>query len=351
MMVAALGPQAIAVDVTASVTSVGGVPLHVVEPSSTSIVDGTPIYLEIHGGGLLFGGGEACRVMSVLAAERSGWATGSADYRMPPDHPYPAALDDCFAVYRRLLASATPGDVVVGGGSAGGNLAAAVLLRARAEGLPMPAALVLITPEVDLTESGDSFETNLGVDTVLTEPLDRPITLYADGHDLDHPSSRRCSATCRSGAFPPTFLQTGTRDLFLSNTVRMHRALRQPASRPSSTCSRRCRTAASSGAHLKITRWRSSCVGSSTATWDEGGAPRRSTLTGTRLNPATFDICTRSRRSSSTVKLLGRRSADRLKTTGSSTRASAAPRQLCTPSPKPSTWLGDRSMSKVSGES
>ena len=90
---------------------------------------------------------------------------------MPPDHPYPAALDDCLTVYRRLLEQQPPEHIVVGGGSAGGNLAAALMLRARDEGLPMPAALVLLTPEVDLTESGDTFQTNLGIDTVLQSRL------------------------------------------------------------------------------------------------------------------------------------------------------------------------------------
>ena len=76
---------------------------------------------------------------------------------------------------------------MVGGGSAGGNLAAALMLRARDEGLPLPVALILLTPEADLTESGDSFQTNLGIDCVLTESLADSIALYAGDHDLRHP--------------------------------------------------------------------------------------------------------------------------------------------------------------------
>jgi acetyl esterase/lipase len=144
---------------------------------------------------------------------------------MPPDHPYPAALDDCLTVYRALLEDHRPQDIVVEGASAGGNLAAALILRARDEGLPLPAAAVLLTPEVDLTESGDSFQTNLGVDTVLTQSLAVMSALYAAGHDLEHPYLSPLFGDFTKG-FPPTFLQTGTRDLFLSNTVRMHRALR-----------------------------------------------------------------------------------------------------------------------------
>jgi monoterpene epsilon-lactone hydrolase len=81
-----------------------------------------------------------------MTASRHRMIIWCPDYRMPPRHPYPAAVDDCLAVYRRLLEVRGPTDIFVGGASAGGNLAAALLLRARDEGLPMPAALVLPTP-------------------------------------------------------------------------------------------------------------------------------------------------------------------------------------------------------------
>jgi len=183
----------------------------------------TPIYLDIHGGGLVMGGGEACQVMASAGALGRDMISWAVDYRMPPLHPYPAALDDCLAAYRRLLDERAPEDVFVGGGSAGGNLAAALMLRARDEGLAMPAALVLLSPEVDLTESGDSFHTNLGIDHVLGSLMSTNL-LYADGHDLSEPYLSPLFGDV--AGFPPTFLQTGTRDLFLSNTVRMHRKLR-----------------------------------------------------------------------------------------------------------------------------
>ena len=128
------------------------------------------------------------------------------------------------AAYRALLAERAPGEIVIHGGSAGGNLAAALILRARDEGLPLPAGAILNTPEIDLTESGDSFQTNLGVDPGL-RPLMPVNLLYADGHDLSHPYLSPLFGDFSKG-FPPTLLTTGTRDLYLSNTVRMHRALR-----------------------------------------------------------------------------------------------------------------------------
>jgi acetyl esterase/lipase len=186
-------------------------------------VDAGPVYLDIHGGALIMGGGELCRAFTAMTATATGMPTWGVDYRMPPRHPYPAGLDDCVAVYRELLAVRDPADVVVGGSSAGGNLAAALMVRAREEGLPLPAALVLTTPELDLTESGDSFTTNLTFDNVLG-PLIEVNRLYAAGHDLADPHLSPLFADVTG--FPPTFLQAGTRDLFLSNAVRMHRRLR-----------------------------------------------------------------------------------------------------------------------------
>jgi acetyl esterase/lipase len=143
---------------------------------------------------------------------------------MPPDHCYPASLDDCLAVYRALLETYDPRDIIVGGSSAGSNLAAALVLRGRDEGLPLPAAIVMPSPEIDLTESGDTFQTNRGVDVVLKEGLIGINRLYAAGHDLAHPYLSPLFGDFSKG-FPPAFLQAGTRDLFLSNAVRMHRAL------------------------------------------------------------------------------------------------------------------------------
>ena len=186
--------------------------------------DSRGVILDMHGGGLIMCGGELCRLMGVGLAARLQRRIWTVDYRMPPEHPYPAALDDCIAAYRALLADFSPARVIVHGGSAGGNLAAAMILRARDEGLPLPAGVILNTPEIDLTESGDSFQTNLGIDPGL-RPLMPVNLLYANGHDLRHPYLSPLFGDFSKG-FPPTLLTTGTRDLYLSNTVRMHRALR-----------------------------------------------------------------------------------------------------------------------------
>jgi epsilon-lactone hydrolase len=225
LLIAAIGPQVERLHSTVESKPVNGVPVFVISSGRGDAGDDQPIYLDIHGGSLVMGGGKACELMARKMAAQVQRKTWSVDYRMPPDHPYPAPLDDVVAVYRGLLDVQVPERIVVGGASAGANLAAALMLRARDEGLPLPAALVLLTPEADLTESGDSFQTNLGIDGVLTASLADSIALYADGHDLHDPYLSPLFGDL-SAPFPPTFLQTGTRDLFLSNAVRMHRKLR-----------------------------------------------------------------------------------------------------------------------------
>ncbi len=220
----ALGFAAQDFDATTEKIQVDGVDVFVITPAGADAGPDARVFYDIHGGALIAGGGEACRLMGTSAAVRTGLHTWSVDYRMPPDHPYPTPLDDCVAVYRDLLEHKRPEQIVVGGGSAGGNLAAALMLRARAEGLPMPSALLLFTPEADLTESGDTFDTNAGVDYVLLQRLTESIALYAGDHDLRDPFLSPLFGDL--SGFPATFLQAGTRDLFLSNAVRMHRALR-----------------------------------------------------------------------------------------------------------------------------
>lgn len=201
-----------------------GVPIYILTPTGTSAAD-RRVFLEIHGGALISGGGTLSRAWGLVALARTGIRTWAVDYRMPPDHPYPTPLDDCVTAYRALLRTYQPENIVIGGPSAGGNLAAATILRARDEGLPLPAGAVLLTPEADLTESGDSFQTLRGIDSVLSGELGPVNRLYAAGHDLAHPYLSPLFGDFEKG-FPPTFLSAGTRDKFLSNAVRMHRALR-----------------------------------------------------------------------------------------------------------------------------
>lgn len=208
-------------------SQIAGVPCHDAIPAQGEPTN-APVYLFVHGGAFYVGGGAFAKVMAVRAAEALGVRTISVDYRMPPDHPFPAAPEDCVAVYRALLETYDAARIVIGGGSAGGNIAAAATLMIRDRGLPLPAGIVLLTPEVDLTESGDTFRTNADLDVVLKSGLPEANALYAAGHDLRDPYLSPLFADFNRG-FPPTFVQSGTRDLFLSNSVMIHRRLREAA--------------------------------------------------------------------------------------------------------------------------
>jgi len=201
-----------------------GVTVHRARPVDLPANDAR-LYIELHGGGMVFGAGDFCKAGAAREAALHGVEAVAVDYRMPPDHPYPAALDDCVAVYAEEVSRRGADNIIVGGGSAGGYLTAALLLRAKDEGLPMPRAALLLTPKVDMTESGDSFETLMGLDPVLKRRLTACVAIYAGGHDLTHPYLSPLFGDL--AGFPPTLLQSGTRDLYLSNTVRMHRALRK----------------------------------------------------------------------------------------------------------------------------
>jgi acetyl esterase/lipase len=180
--------------------------------------------LIIHGGGFAFMGGIHTMGYAATAAAQSGCTAYAVDYRRPPDHPFPAALDDCVAVYRALLERYDPRKIAISGESSGGNLTAAAALKIRELGVPLPGAVGMLTPVTDMTQSGDTHQTNFGVDVVLSRPAGPVMALYADGHDLKDPYLSPLFGDFTRG-FPPTFLQSGTRDLLLSDTVRMHAVL------------------------------------------------------------------------------------------------------------------------------
>jgi acetyl esterase/lipase len=182
-------------------------------------------YFDIHGGGFVTGGGEMCLILAQQRALENGVEVWAVDYRLAPEHPYPAALDDCMAAYREVLKHVAAADLVVAGGSAGGNLAAALMLRAADEGLALPAALVLMTPVTDLTGAGDTRQTNRYLDVMLYGAAPGP-ELYVAASDPTDPYVSPVFGSVPDG-WPPTLLSSGTRDLLLSDTVRMHRLLRR----------------------------------------------------------------------------------------------------------------------------
>lgn len=198
--------------------------LYEVVPANIAPRDEDKAILYTHGGAYIHGAGLAGAYMAIPLACKAGLKAFCVDYRMPPDHPFPTGLEDAVEAYRAVLNRVSPEKIAVCGGSAGGGMAAALVLKLRDIGLPIPGACVLATPEVDLTESGDSFETNRYCDVVVSGKLTGSIAFYANGHDLHDPYLSPLFGDFTRG-FPPTIPTAGTRDIFLSNTVLMHRTL------------------------------------------------------------------------------------------------------------------------------
>ena len=218
--------QTLGVDVQR--TQMGGVPVFVLTPRQMRPENRNRLLIHVHGGCYVMGAGEAGLSEAVFMAGFGGFRVVSVDYRMPPTAYFPAALDDAMAVWRAALRENDPKKMAVFGSSAGGALTLALTLRAKAEGVPLPAAIAPGTPMADVTGVGDSFQTNAFVDNSLVAPggfCDAATRFYANGRDLRDPLLSPVYGDVRG--FPPTILTTGTRDLLLSNTVRMHRRLRQ----------------------------------------------------------------------------------------------------------------------------
>lgn len=204
----------------------GGVPVYTVEPDVIPKKNKDKILLCLHGGGYVLGPGEAGLGEALLMAGIGKFKVVSVDYRLAPEFPWPAALDDSLKVYKALLKSSPASHIGVFGTSAGGGLALALVLKAKQEGLPLPGAIAPGTPWSDLTKSGDSYLLNEKIDNVLVSYdgwLKAAAKAYAGGRDFKDPLISPVYGDV--SGFPPALLASGTRDLFLSNTVRMHRRL------------------------------------------------------------------------------------------------------------------------------
>jgi monoterpene epsilon-lactone hydrolase len=187
------------------------------------------IVLYFHGGGFIV----ECRgihepLLATLA--RAAGARGlMVDYRLAPEHPFPAATLDCFAAWNWMLSTGfDPARVVFAGDSAGGNLALVTAMRARDEDLPLPAAIVLMSPVLDMTFSGASFARNDGLDPMFRAASARRLPVwYAPGLDLADP--RISPLFGRTDGLPPTLLHAGSSEILLDDTLRY--AARAPGAR------------------------------------------------------------------------------------------------------------------------
>jgi monoterpene epsilon-lactone hydrolase len=184
--------------------------------------------LYFFGGGYVEGSPAEDLAITARLASFLGRRVYVPHYRLAPEHPAPAAVDDGYAVYEALLRRPEARSLALAGESAGGGLVLAMLLRASAAGLPMPKAVALMSPWADLSKTGDTLTTLAGVDPGLDYELnlEPAARAYAGGQDLRSPLVSPLYAAFPAN-FPPTLIGTGTRDLFLSDCARLSTKMRQ----------------------------------------------------------------------------------------------------------------------------
>jgi len=211
---------------TCRVEEIGGVPCRIFTPEVLN--DNTKKLLYLHGGGYWLGSAEANASAAINMAHQSGLEVISIDYRLAPEHPFPAAQNDVVSVYEALLSTGTCStDMSIFGDSAGGGLTVSAALAIRDKELPMPAALGLMSPWTDLTFSGDSHQlNNLYCDPWLSiEGLTLPAKVYAGSYDLTHPHVSPLFADL--SGLPPMVIHVGTREIFLSDATRLATSARK----------------------------------------------------------------------------------------------------------------------------
>lgn len=181
-----------------------------------------PVVLYLHGGGYCIGSLDSHRSMLTHLAAAVGGQVLAVDYRLAPEHPFPAALDDACTAYRWVLTSGiAPGRLVVGGDSAGGGLALATLVALRDAGDPLPAAGVFLSPWADLTQTGATISEKAEIDPMVrVEDLDRWAAAYAGvGGD---PGDRRLSPLFADlSGLPPLLVEAGTAEVLLDDARRL----------------------------------------------------------------------------------------------------------------------------------
>jgi len=203
---------------------VAGIPCIEVVPTDS---DPAATLLYCYGGGFVCGSAFEDLIISAPLATFANLRIVAPKYRLAPEHPWPAAVDDGYAVYRDLLERTAPGRLAIAGESAGGNLALAILLRARGENLGLPAAAALLSPWCDLEHGGDSLEANDGRDPTLSRAwVEAAARLYCGTRDAADPDISPINGAF-DATFPPVLITTGTRDLLMSQCVRLAGVLRR----------------------------------------------------------------------------------------------------------------------------
>jgi monoterpene epsilon-lactone hydrolase len=212
-------------DVQVSEVTAGGVPAHWLAAPGT---DPGRVLLFLHGGGFEFGSLRSDGELAARLGRAGGMRVLLPEYRLAPEHPFPAAIDDVLAAWRWLRADQglSARSLAVAGDSAGGGLAVALLVAARDAGEALPAAAVLMSPTVDLTSSGASMTERVDQDPFSTPAMLRQFASdYLAGADPKTPLASPLFAPL--AGLPPLLIQVGTADLLLSDSERLAAAASQ----------------------------------------------------------------------------------------------------------------------------
>ncbi len=213
-------------DVKVEPRTIAGVNCFIVTPNLIPRANRRRLLVHVHGGGYMSRGGELGTEEAIRVGGSAHMKVVSIDFRLAPQFPYPAAMDDAMAVWSALVKTTKPTSMAIFGSSSGGGMTLAMIQRAKEQGLPLPGAIAVGTPWSDLTKTGDTYFTNAYLDRVLRTyegPVEAQALLYANGHDLKDPHLSPVYG--RFDGFPAAILASGTRDLYLSNTVRVYQKL------------------------------------------------------------------------------------------------------------------------------
>jgi monoterpene epsilon-lactone hydrolase len=216
----AVSAQPLPADVTVTTAALGGVPTAEITVEG---VEPRHVVLYFHGGVYVISDAFLAAGLASQIARRTQAKVISVDYRLAPEHPYPAAVDDALAAYEALLENGVAAsDVAFAGDSAGVGLAIATMVNARDHGLAMPAAAFLMSPYVDLTLAGATMETKRDVDPLLNRELLQPrVADYVAGHDAGLALISPVFADL--SGLPPLIIQAGSHEVLLDDAVRLAR--------------------------------------------------------------------------------------------------------------------------------
>jgi len=213
-----LTSQPLPTDVRVTPGDLGGIPVIFIDIAD---VEPRGIIFHIHGGGFALGSAGGSAGLASSLARKTGMRAVSVDYRLAPEHPYPAALQDVTAAYRALAGQAgSAGHIVVSGESAGGNLAVELLIAGQAEGLTMPAAALLLSPMTDLTVTGSSYAGKAHADPAISAQAIRTRAAdYLAGTDPADPLVSPIFADL--SGLPPLLIQAGSHEVLLEDATRL----------------------------------------------------------------------------------------------------------------------------------